>query len=158
MTETVVAWIDGSEEVTGSSRGSIIRIRGRTVGMPAVLRVQLISSQHTVQDELARLLRSYWRYGPLGRVRWVDPQVVDDLLFYRIVLETNNPRRSTIMAAASDLGDSVYLVVRLLVAGLGRVEPHLEDVYAGSIRKAVELVEGAGTEERDKSRKLEQEK
>lgn len=147
MTEPAVTWIDGSDEIIESSRGSSFRMRGRTVGMPTVLRVQLIRSQHPVQDELARLLRSYWRYGPLGRVMWVEPWSVDGRLFHRTFFETDYPRRSTVLAAASDLGDGVYLVVRLLVAGLGRVEPHLDDVYAGSIRKALETVESSGWEE-----------
>ena len=141
-----VAWIEGSDEVMKSAKGWSYQMRGRTVGMPAVLRVQRIRAQHTAQDELARLLRSYWQYGPLGRVMWVDPQSVNGHLFHRAMFETDSPRRSTVLAAVSELEDSVYLVVRLLVAGLGRVEPCLEDVYAASIRKSLDVVEGAGGE------------
>ena len=144
MTECGLAWVEGSDEVTRSSRGWLFRMRGHTVGMPAVLRVQLVRSRHTVHEELARLLRSYWRYGPLGRVMWVDPRSVDGRLFHRTMFETDNPRPATVLVAASEFGDSVYIVVRLLVAGFGRVEPHLEEVFAASIRKSLELVESGG--------------
>jgi len=96
-----------------------------------------------VPEELIRLRRVYWQYGPIGRVRKVDPLDVSGGLFHRTLFEIDSPRRSTVVALAADLDKGLRLVVRLVVAGFGRVEPHLDELCHASIGKALEVVEGS---------------
>ena len=136
-----VTLIEGSEKRIETPVGWAVLIRAQSVGMPALLVVECIRSKNTAPQEMIRLRRNYWRYGPLGRVMKVEPLAVDGRLFHRTVFEIDSPRRSTVLAASSVLEEGLRLIVRLVVAGFGRVEPHLNDLYDELIRKALEFVD-----------------
>lgn len=143
MDEPAFTWIEGSEERRETRMGWTVRVRAHTVGMPALLIVECLRSHNTAPEELIRLRRAYWQYGPIGRVRKVDPLDVSGGLYYRTFFEIDSPRRSTVVALAGDIEKGLRLVVRLVVAGFGRVERHLDDLCHASIGKALEVVEGS---------------
>lgn len=119
-------------------------IRAECADMPAMLILERPTFGghvgHSVNEALVGLRMKHWQRGPLAGTIPLEPIEVSGRRFARTVFEVESPRRSTILAAATEYDKAHALILQLAVAGVGRVRELLDQLFEESIEKALEVV------------------
>lgn len=135
--ERLIKWLPAKMNIRQDAQ--TVSLRAKAVGMPALLVVRRSGDGHRPNQMLINVRMQHWRKGPLGSVTSLEPVVVANRRFSRTVFEIYNPRRSTVLSAATELDNAQSLVVQFVVAGFGRVEGHLDQIYQEAIQRALEV-------------------
>lgn len=137
MSTRLVNWFSTKEAESGQTR--VRYVRARVEKRPAWLAVSWFKSDVGPAQTLVRIRMQHWEKGPLPLVATLDSVTVATHTFSRTMFQLNNPRQSTVLAAAADLNDGQRMLLQFVVAGGGGVGECSDQLFSEAIGKALEM-------------------